>query len=82
VTKAPCTGRTEVLYRNRIYDVRWRLEGDRLVVDLEGDTSIQPVGLLSGQPETLARLIVLNRLRRAQRPQDCARPTSGSWSSP
>jgi hypothetical protein len=68
VAVARATGEVAVLYEGEIHEALWRVEGSRLVLDLQGDVSIRRIGLFSDHPETMARLILLNHLRRARRP--------------
>ena len=44
---AETTGQIAVMYQGEIYKAFWRVEGSRLVLDLQGDVSIRPIGLFS-----------------------------------
>lgn len=63
VTPAPTEGYVAVMYDGEVHEASWRVNGSRLVLTLNGAVSMQSVGVLWEHPETMARLMLLKRLR-------------------
>jgi hypothetical protein len=60
----PFTGMVTIEREKRAYSARWRVQGNKLIVNWEDDEEPVHLGMFEKEPEALARLLLAELLDR------------------
>lgn len=63
-TRNPFTGVVTIERDERAYTARWRVQGNKLIVNWDNDEEPAQLGMFEKEPEVLARLLLAEILDR------------------
>ncbi len=66
----PFTGMVTIEREEHAYTARWRVEGNKLIVNWDNDEEPAQLGMFEKEPEVLARLLLAELLDRKLGRQD------------